>query len=70
MAKHARRFGGGRHRFGLPDLVHCRQYVGPTSRVVLLRALRSWLHVPKHSFPGLTRVGARPRPVLAIIASL
>jgi hypothetical protein len=32
--------------------------------------LRSWLHIPRHSFRGLVRTGVRPRPVLAIIASL
>ena len=69
MAKHARRFGDGRHRLGMPELVHCRWHLN-RPRNFVAAVLSSWLHIPRHSFRTLARAGGRPRPVLAIIASL
>ena len=68
MAAHVRRIGAGRHRLGVPGRRHCREYAAMRPAP----ASHRWLAVrrSKHSFRGLVRSGARPRPVLAIIASL
>ena len=72
MAKHRRPPTVGRHRYGTPRLVHCRRH-----EAVLL-----WMretHSPwysalrwtgRHTEVALTRIGARPRPAFALIASL
>lgn len=68
MALHAKRIGVGRHRLGLPGRRHCREMPAmrpaPAQRA-MLSARRG-----RHTFRGLLRRGASPRPVLAIIASL
>ena len=79
MAKHRRPPTVGRHRFGTPQLVHCRLHEAVMLR---MRETRS-RHVAagrgdtvalrwrgRHTEIALTRVGARPRPAFALIASL
>ncbi len=72
MAKHRRPPTVGRHRYGTPRLVHCRQFEAVESRLQETRqpwyaALR-WRG--RHTVIALTRSGARPRPAFALIASL
>jgi hypothetical protein len=70
MAKHARRPSIGRHRLGNAALVHCRAHFPVDTRPDRF-ALRRWFsRSARHSFVALTRQGARPRPVLAILAAL
>jgi len=68
MAAHFRRIGVGRHRLGVPGRRHCREYAAMRPAP----APHRWLSVrrSRHSFRGLAHSGARPRPALAIIASL
>jgi hypothetical protein len=67
MAAHVRRIGVGRHRLGVPGRRHCREYAAMQHAPVS----RSWsARRGRHTFRGLLRSGMRPRPVLAIIASL
>lgn len=72
MAKHRRPPTVGRHRYGTPSLVHCRQLDAVSTRMTETRspwwsALR-W--TGRHTEIALTRTGARPRPAFALIASL
>jgi hypothetical protein len=67
MAAHVRRIGVGRHRLGVPGRRHCREYAAMRRDPVA----RRWLsRHGRHTFRGVQRSGMRPRPVLAIIASL
>ena len=54
----------GRHRFGLADRVHCRDYAGMPPEDPEQRAVRPWLisRRARHSFRSLARSGATPRP--------
>lgn len=67
MARHARTAPTGRHRAGRPGRVPVGWYTGAQMSTAH-RILHHWLARPaaRHSFRSL----ARPRPVLAIIASL
>jgi hypothetical protein len=72
MAKHRRPPTVGRHRYGTPGLAYCRRHESVALRIretrpPLWSALR-WRG--RHTEVALTRVGARPRPAFALIASL
>lgn len=72
MAKHRRLPGGGRHRLGPPNRVHCRDLAAVRLRMEAARA--PWLGGlrlrGRHTAIALTRSGVRPRPAFVLIASL
>lgn len=72
MAKHRRPPTVGRHRYGTPRLVHCRQLDAVQHRMVETRppwhSMLRWRG--RHTAIALIRSGARPRPAFALIASL
>jgi hypothetical protein len=75
MAKHRRPPTVGRHRFGTPNLVHCRRHQDVSARMMETRETRApwWSALRwrgRHTEIALTRSGARPRPAFALIASL
>ena len=72
MARHRRPPTVGRHRYGTPRLVHCRQL--EAVRLKLEETRPPWYSAfrlrGRHTVVALTRSGARPRPAFALIASL
>jgi hypothetical protein len=70
MAKHRRPPTVGRHRYGTPGLAYCRLLESVTLRETRppLWSMLRWRG--RHTEVALTRVGARPRPAFALIASL
>jgi hypothetical protein len=72
MGRHRHRDAGGRHRYGLAGLVHCRD-IEPVGRwLAELRPslLALFRDQSRHTTVTLARRGARPRPAFVLIASM
>lgn len=72
MGRHLHRPAGGRHRFGMPGLVHCRDIEPIRARLAELRPslLALFRDQSRHTMATLIRRGARPRPAFVLIASM
>jgi hypothetical protein len=72
MGRHYRQPAGGRHRLGLPGLVHCR--LNEQVRNYLEAARPGFFSLfrdpSRHTVASLTRSGQRPRLAFVLIASM
>jgi hypothetical protein len=72
MGRHVHRPLGGRHRLGMPGLVHCRDIEPLRGRLAALRPslVALFRDQSRHTMATLTRSGVRPRPAFVLIASM
>ncbi len=72
MGRHLHRPVAGRHRYGTPGLVHCRDLDPIRGRLDTLRPslFALFRDQSRHTMATLVRRGARPRPAFVLIASM
>jgi hypothetical protein len=72
MGRHMHRPAAGRHRYGMPGTVHCRDIepIGEWLAALRPSLLALFRDQSRHTIATLTRRGARPRPAFVLVASM
>jgi hypothetical protein len=72
MGRHKHEPGAGRHRLGVPGLLHCREFEPLASRLAALRPslLALFRDQSRHTVATVSRTGARPKLAFVLIASM
>lgn len=72
MGRHLHESGVGRHRLGVPGLLHCREFEPLAARLGALRPslLALFRDQSRHTVATVSRTGARPKLAFVLVAAM